>query len=85
MGSVITIDVLSEHEKDATREVLVKSYEQFKDSYENEEIWNTYIGEIRTSLDNPNLDRVLVAKSNDTILGTLQIFLHLRKHMVCQS
>lgn len=55
MGSIIAIDVLLEQEKDATREVLVKSYEQYKDSYENEEVWNTYIGEIRTSLDNPNL------------------------------
>jgi hypothetical protein len=49
MGSIIAIDVLLEQEKDATREVLVKSYEQYKDSYENEEVWNTYIGEIRTS------------------------------------
>lgn len=74
MGSIITIDLLLEHEKDATRKVLVESYEQYKDSYENEKVWNTYIGEIRSSLDNPNLDRILVAKSNDNILGTLQIF-----------
>ncbi|MBK3495568.1 GNAT family N-acetyltransferase [Viridibacillus sp. YIM B01967] len=70
----MTIDVLLEHEKDATREVLVESYEQFKDSYENTEVWNTYIEEIRSSVDNPNLDRILIAKSNDNILGTLQIF-----------
>ncbi|RPJ95043.1 GNAT family N-acetyltransferase [Rummeliibacillus sp. TYF005] len=75
MGDVITIGLLSEEDKEATRNVLVASYEQFRDSYTNIEDYYTYIGEIKESLDNPNLDRVLVAKSGEEILGTLQLFL----------
>ena len=75
MGEVITIGLLSEEDKEATRNVLVASYKQYKNSYTNIEDYYTYIGEIKKSLDNPNLDRVLVAKSGDEVLGTLQIFL----------
>lgn len=75
MGEVITIGLLSEEDKEATRNVLVASYEQYKNSYTNIEDYCTYIGEIKKSLDNPNLDRVLVAKSDNDVLGTLQIFL----------
>lgn len=74
MVDVITIGLLSEEDKEATRNVLVASYEQFKNSYTNIEDYYTYIGEIKESLDNPNLDRVLVAKSDNDVLGTLQIF-----------
>ncbi|WP_146553841.1 GNAT family N-acetyltransferase [Rummeliibacillus sp. SL167] len=77
MENIITISNLSEEEKDATREVLLSSYQQYKNSYKTIEEFNEYMSHIEVSLDNPYIDRVLVAKDNDNqILGTLQIYLN---------
>lgn len=75
MESTIVIGHLLEHEKDATREVLVESYKQYKEKFEKIEDYNQYIEQIRNSLDNDKIEKVLVAKElNGQILGTLQIY-----------
>ena len=70
----ITIDVLAEGEKENVRRLLVESYKQYEHDYSNSENWQEYLSHIRASVDNPDVDQILVAKSDQHILGTLQLF-----------
>ncbi|MEI4769102.1 GNAT family N-acetyltransferase [Psychrobacillus sp. FJAT-51614] len=74
MESVITIDTLKEHEKDIVRQLLVESYSQFKSSYMNVQDWLDYAKDLKESVDNPAVDKILVARDGETLLGTLQLF-----------
>ncbi|RHW34797.1 GNAT family N-acetyltransferase [Lysinibacillus yapensis] len=75
METLITISTLQQQDKEATREVLITSYEQYKERFTNIEDYSNYIENIRLSLDSPKIDKVLVAKDeNNQILGTLQIY-----------
>lgn len=73
MPSVITIDTLKETDKEAVVELLVESYGQYESDFSTE-VWQDYLERIKQSLNNPALDRVLVAKSEGEFLGTLQLF-----------
>ncbi|WP_379968020.1 GNAT family N-acetyltransferase [Ectobacillus sp. sgz5001026] len=70
----IIIDELRVEEKEAVRRLLVESYQQYEDSYTNPNVWNEYLANIKSSVDNPDVDKILVAKSDQIILGTLQLF-----------
>lgn len=71
----IIIDTLNNEDKDATREVLVLSYQQYANGFTNIEDFNEYLESIKNSLENPAIDKVLVAKdAHNQILGTLQIY-----------
>jgi GNAT superfamily N-acetyltransferase len=70
----IIIDEIREEEKEQVRNLLVESYQQYEHSYKNPESWNMYLENIKASVDNPNVDKILVAKSNQDILGSLQLF-----------
>lgn len=73
MSSTIVIDTLKDVDKEAVVELLVGSYGQYASDY-SAEGWQQYLGNIRLSLDNPAIDRVLVAQSEGEFLGTLQLF-----------
>ncbi|TQR05712.1 GNAT family N-acetyltransferase [Psychrobacillus soli] len=73
MPSVITIDILKEVDKEAVAELLVESYGQYESEFSTA-VWQAYLESIKHSLDNPAIDRVLVAKSEGKFLGTLQLF-----------
>lgn len=71
----ITISTMLDHEKEQARQVLLFSYEQYRNSYYSFEAFNEYINLIKVSLDNPLIDKILIAKDDDNeILGTLQIY-----------
>lgn len=70
----LIIEELSPYDKEKTTEVLVLSYEQYKNSYSDIQHYYDYIEHIRTSLDNSLIDKVLIAKIGSEIVGTLQIF-----------
>ena len=70
----IIIDEIREEEKEQVRNLLVESYQQYEHSYRNPESWNMYLENIKASVDNPNVDKILVARSNQDILGSLQLF-----------
>ena len=70
----IIIDEIREDEKEQVRNLLVKSYQQYEHSYKDPEIWKMYLENIQSSVDNPDVDKILVAKSNQDILGSLQLF-----------
>ncbi|WP_445487456.1 GNAT family N-acetyltransferase [Niallia sp. 03133] len=70
----ISIEELSSEDKEEAVGVLVLSYEQYKNSYTNIQEYYDYIEHIRASLDNPLIDQVLIAKMENEVVGTLQIF-----------
>lgn len=75
----IVIKELLEEEKEAVRQLLVESYQQYKNEYKNARVWEEYLTNIKASVDNPEVEKILIAKSNDYILGTLQLFLSSEK------
>lgn len=75
----IIIDELVEEEKETVRKILVESYQQYEHEYKNPQVWQEYLTNIKASVDNPNVEKILIAKSDDKILGTLQLFLSSEK------
>jgi GNAT superfamily N-acetyltransferase len=67
------LDMLEE-DKESVRQLLIESYRQYEQDYQNPEVWSEYLKNIAASVDNPDVDRILVAKSDQDILGTLQLF-----------
>ena len=74
MTSVLTIDVVQETEKEAIGRLLVEGYSQYKDSYANIQDWLNYAYDLTSSVNNPNVEKILVAKDGEEILGTLQLY-----------
>ncbi|MFB6466960.1 GNAT family N-acetyltransferase [Cytobacillus sp. Hz8] len=74
MINMIEVSILKEDDKEVVRNLLVNSYQEYEPQYSNPEVWKSYIAEIKASVDNPNLDKILVAKNHHHILGTLQLF-----------
>lgn len=61
------------NELEDVRRVLLESYHQYKERFEAD-AWTNYINELTVSVDNPNIERILVAKHHNEILGSLQLF-----------
>lgn len=74
MTSVLTIDILQETEKEAVGRLLVESYSQYQNSYENLQDWLNYASDLTSSVNNPQVEKFLVAKDEEEVLGTLQLF-----------
>ena len=74
MSNQIVVVELKEEDKEIVRQVLVESYLQYEPDYTNRQVWEDYLAEITASIDNPRVDKILVAKSNQEVLGTLQLF-----------
>jgi GNAT superfamily N-acetyltransferase len=70
----VIIEELAEEEKETVRQLLVESYQQYERDYTNQHHWEEYLASIKASVDNPNVKKILIAKSNNQILGTLQLF-----------
>ncbi|MEH7483621.1 GNAT family N-acetyltransferase [Neobacillus drentensis] len=70
----IIIDELVEDEKETVRRLLVESYQQYEHEYTNPHQWEDYLANIKASVDNPDVKKILIAKNNVNILGTLQLF-----------
>ena len=70
----IIIEEIADKEKETVRRILVESYQQYEKEYTNPQIWDNYLSSIKASVDNPDVKKILVAKSEDHILGTLQLF-----------
>lgn len=74
MSSLLSIDELQEQDKETVRQLLIDSYKQYGEHYSNPENWLEYLENIQSSVDNPEIDRILVAKSGQSVLGSLQLF-----------
>lgn len=74
MSNQIEVAELREEDREIVRRVLIESYLQYENDYDNPQVWKDYLAEITSSIDNPRVDKILVAKSNQQVLGTLQLF-----------
>ncbi|EIJ82272.1 GCN5-related N-acetyltransferase [Bacillus methanolicus PB1] len=74
MTNHIQILDMLEEDKDLVRQLLIESYRQYEPDFQNQEVWSEYLGNIAESVDNPDVDRILVAKNGQDILGSLQLF-----------
>lgn len=70
----LQIERLIETDKETVRRLLIESYQQYEKEFTNKEAWKDYIEHISRSIDNPNIDRILVAKQKEKPVGTLQLF-----------
>jgi len=64
---------MKREEKETVRNLLIESYIQYQDFFEQDR-WEKYLEEVKTAVDNEQIDALLIAKSGDTILGTVQLF-----------
>lgn len=74
MEGMITIDTLQESEKDILKQLLVEGYSQYQNSYQKLQDWLDYAENLKKSVDDPSVDKILVAREGETILGSLQLF-----------
>jgi len=74
MTSQIIVNELIEDDKEIVRRLLIESYRQYEPDYTDPQIWKNYLAEITASVDNPRVAKILVAKIDRKILGTLQLF-----------
>jgi GNAT superfamily N-acetyltransferase len=70
----IIVDEIAEEEVETVRRLLVESYQQYEHAYKDPQLWDDYLTNIKASVDNPDVKKILVAKSEEHILGTLQLF-----------
>ncbi|OIK13067.1 GNAT family N-acetyltransferase [Bacillus sp. MUM 116] len=75
----IIIDEITEENKETVRRLLVESYQQYEHEYTNPQDWENYLSNIKASVDHPDVEKILIAKSEEKILGTLQLFLSSEK------
>jgi len=69
----IVVSELEEEDTAKTQHLLVESYKQYEEHFYPED-WTKYIDEIMKSVVTLNADTILVAKSGEDILGSVQLF-----------
>ncbi len=73
MNRPILVTEMEEKERETVRKVLIDSYQQFEEVFDPGR-WTDYLNELISSIDHPNIDKLLIAKRDDEILGSLQLF-----------
>lgn len=74
LAEQIVVSELAEEDKEEVRRILVESYLEYETEYTDPQVWKDYLEEIKASVDNPKVDKILVAKSGKEVLGSLQLF-----------
>ncbi|TSB48170.1 GNAT family N-acetyltransferase [Alkalicoccobacillus porphyridii] len=74
MSDFIKVGSLQPEDKKTVTQLLIDSYQQYEEVFRSPEAWAEYLENITVSLDNPNLDEVLVARNGDQIVGSIQMF-----------
>jgi|SRR4051812_3016714 GNAT superfamily N-acetyltransferase len=74
MTTDVIVNELVEEEKEVVQKLLVGSYQQFKEGFNDPIFWEKYVNGMVSSVDNPYVDKILVAKHKGEILGTVQLF-----------
>jgi GNAT superfamily N-acetyltransferase len=70
----LSIHSLEEHDRENVRQLLIESYRQYEKEFTSPESWQAYLEHITASVDNVQIDRILVAKTGQSVIGTLQLF-----------
>lgn len=74
MATTLVIEPALKEDYPAVIDVLVAGYMQYQETYEQKEVWEQYLKEIRESVHNPEIKELWVAKIEDRIIGTVQLF-----------
>ncbi|AST96111.1 GNAT family N-acetyltransferase [Shouchella clausii] len=74
MPQPITIRAFTVADKDEVQQLLIESYSQYEAVFRSPEAWSEYVMTMRASVDNPNVERILVATKGPNIVGTVQLF-----------
>lgn len=69
----IIIKEVSEQEKQLIPQLLLDSYKQYEQAFERER-WKNYVQELKKAPENKYIDKFLIAKQQDRIIGTVQLF-----------
>lgn len=72
--SELQIESLQLNDKADYANMLLESYMQYKDVYPSESAWLQYANDIITSVNVPNVEKILVAKFAGEIVGGLHLF-----------
>jgi len=56
------------------RELLVRSYTEYKGAYPDPAVWENYLREIRSAVDHPHIDGWIIAEQDRTMVGSVMIF-----------
>ncbi|MGG4129983.1 GNAT family N-acetyltransferase [Paenibacillus illinoisensis] len=72
--TAVTIQPASEADHKGIIDILIASYAEYKDTFQDQQRWEAYVKDIEESLDNPYLTQLWVAKVDDQIVGTVQLF-----------
>ena len=74
MPQPIVVSTLQNQDKDIVRKLLIDSYSQYEEVFRSPEAWSNYVQNIKDSLDNPNVEQILIAKHGPDIVGSIQLF-----------
>ena len=74
MKTEIVVEELVETDKESVRKLLVDSYQQYENGFDDPKFWEHYLEDIIASVDNTDVDKILVARDDKEILGTVQLF-----------
>lgn len=72
--AAVTILPATETDHPEIVDILVASYAEYRETFEQNERWEAYLKDIRESVVNPYLTQLWVAKIDDQIVGTVQLF-----------
>ncbi|MGN7309664.1 GNAT family N-acetyltransferase [Alkalicoccobacillus gibsonii] len=74
MSQPVVVSELQSEDRNEVIKLLIDSYSQYEDVFRSPEAWANYLENIKSSLENPNVERILVAKHGSTIVGSIQLF-----------
>jgi GNAT superfamily N-acetyltransferase len=74
MPQPIVVRTYTPEDRNVVQELLIESYGQYESVFRSPEAWSEYVTTMRASVDNPNVERILVATKGPNIVGTLQLF-----------
>ncbi|MGE6575834.1 GNAT family N-acetyltransferase [Paenibacillus xylanexedens] len=77
--AAVTIHPATETDYPEIVDILVASYAEYRETFEQNERWEAYLKDIRESVVNPYLTQLWIAKIDDQIVGTVQLFETARK------
>lgn len=72
--AAITIHPATNADHDDIVHILVASYAEYRETFEQADRWEAYLKDIRESVHNPYLTELWIAKIEDRIVGTVQLF-----------
>lgn len=79
MNQSIVVTEMGAREKKVVKDLLVASYAQYEYTYKDPSAWQRYLHMMLTSVDNPDVHKIFVAKSDAELVGSIQLFITAEK------